>query len=109
MKYLYALLFTTLFWSCNNPPEIEADSAITLVAYPNPAGKRISFHVENDALSEFTFQILDPKGKAIFDRNVPAGDVTHSFELDPTDYGTGAFHAVLHINGSVYTKKFMVL
>lgn len=109
MKYLYALLLTTFLWGCDNPPEFEPDPAITLVAYPNPAGKRVSFHIVNDERSPFTFQIFDPESKMIFERHVPEGDATHSFQFDPIPFGTGAFHAVLRKNGSVYTKKFMVL
>ena len=109
MKYLYILFFATLFWGCNNPPEVDPDPVITLVPYPNPAGKRIYIHVENDELSPFTLQIFDPEGRIIFERNVPEGNPTHSFYLEPAQFGTGAFHAVLRKNGSVYTKKFMVL
>lgn len=109
MKYLYALLFTTLCWSCNNPPEIDSDPAITLLVYPNPTSERVWIHVENNALSEFTLQIFDTNGKSVFEKHVPAGDPTESFNFDPSQSGTGAFHAVLQMRGSVYTKKFMIL
>ncbi|WP_188930563.1 T9SS type A sorting domain-containing protein [Dyadobacter endophyticus] len=109
MKYLYALLLMALLGSCNNPPEVEPDPILTLVTYPNPAGKRIAFHVENDERAAFTLQIYDPKGKMVFEWQVPEGDATQGFNLDPTEFGTGAFHAVLRKNGSVYTKKFMVI
>ncbi|GGM94197.1 hypothetical protein GCM10010967_29250 [Dyadobacter beijingensis] len=109
MKYLYAFLFASLLWSCNNPPEIEPEPALTLVVYPNPTAERVRIHVENDALHEFTLQIFDTDGEAVFEQYVPGGNPANSFDFDPTPFGTGAFHAVLRMNGSVYTKKFMIL
>lgn len=109
MKYLYALLFTALFWSCNNPPEIKDEPVLTLVTYPNPSRELIRIYVKNDIRAQFTLQIFDPEGEVVYEGSVPEGDPTNDFVISVTDFGTGAFHAVLRMNGSVYTKKFMVL
>ncbi|WP_353719355.1 T9SS type A sorting domain-containing protein [Dyadobacter sp. 676] len=95
--------------SCNNLPELKPEQALILTIYPNPGRERIWIYVKNDARSPFTLQIFDPEGKTIFEQEVPNGDATNGFRIDPNDFGTGAFHAVLRMDGAVYTQKFMVL
>ncbi|MCF0074443.1 T9SS type A sorting domain-containing protein [Dyadobacter sp. CY261] len=109
MKYIYALLLVAALWGCNKPPQFEPDPTLTLAVYPNPGKNRIWIYVKNDTLSEFSLQILGPDGKIVFEWYVPEGNPMNGFDIDPTQSGTGAYHAVLHKNGSVYTKKFMAL
>jgi hypothetical protein len=110
MKYIYTLLLVAALWGCNKPPQFEPDPAFTLITFPNPSRELIRIVVKNDSRSPFSLQILDPKGKVVFEQHVPkGGQPTDYFVISVADFGTGAFHAALYKDGSVYTEKFMVL
>lgn len=110
MKYIYAFLVVAALWGCNNPPEIDSEPAINVVVFPNPSRELVRVFVQNQTRSPFLLQIFDPNGKVFYEENVPGGGNSNpDFIISVLDHGTGAFHAAVHKDGSVYTQKFLIL
>ncbi|MFN8323440.1 MAG: T9SS type A sorting domain-containing protein [Chitinophagales bacterium] len=103
--YMYTLQPLTTVNSINNPSE----KGLYFEVMPNPMNNtgKLVYNLEEDAVVES--YITDLTGKAVAHLSKESqSEGTHEISITDQNLSAGIYFASLNINGTVYTKKFII-
>jgi hypothetical protein len=109
MIRVFVLLFFLTLTACNDSPEpVRPPANVVVRVFPNPAQERI-FIVLAESGSPYSVSVLNPKGKEIYNQDVPPSAIDSSIEVNVNDEDPGFFFVVVKNGEQTYTTKILRL
>jgi hypothetical protein len=86
----------------------ENEDASVFNVYPNPASGILNLSYTSKQNEKLNFRLIDPAGRIVFEKEIPAGSGLNSYSIDVSGFAKGIYSAVLNNNGRIERKKVAV-